>query len=508
MGDQKTQLSGPDLGAGIAFDSLKQSEPLLGHANGEAVVVVRRGEQVHALSATCTHYSGPLAEGLVVGDTLRCPWHHACFDLKTGEAIGGPALNDIACFETARAGDLVRVGEKKKNAPKPAARGPSSIVVIGAGPAGAATVEALRRRGYHGRITLIGDEQPGPVDRPNLSKDFLAGTAPEEWIPLRDANFYAEKKIDFINGDGVAAVDREARSLTLHSGRKLEYGALLFATGAFPIRLQIAGANLPHVHTLRTLADSRAIADLAEKGERAVVIGASFIGLEVAASLRHREVEVDVIAPEAVLLEKILGPEVGAFVKKLHEEHGVRFHLKEKPKAIVADAVELESGARIACDFVVMGVGVRPRVDLAQSAGLKVDNGIVVDRNLRTSDDAIFAAGDVARYPDAHSGELSRVEHFAAAERQGQHAAAAMLGDANGFRDPPFFWSQHYDVSFSYVGHAAKWDRLEVRGSLEKRDAALYYRLGDKVLAVVTIGRDPVSLRAEAAMEKGAPLDP
>ena len=504
MGDHKTELSGPDFGAGVALSTLKDSAPSLGHANGEAVVLVRKGDVVHAIGATCTHYSGPLAEGLVVGDTIRCPWHHACFKLKTGEAVGGPALNDVACYEVVRENDLVRVGGKKKSADRPTTgRAPSSVVVVGAGPAGAAAVEALRRLGYTGKITLVGDEQPGPVDRPNLSKDYLAGTAPEEWIPLRDAAFYAEKKVDFVIGDTVTKIDREKKNVELASGRKIDFGALLLATGASPSRLPIPGADGANVHLLRTLAHSKAIAARAEKGKRAVVIGASFIGLEVAAALRHREVSVDVVAPDDVPLARVLGPDAGAFVKRLHEEHGVKFHLGTKPKAIRDAAVELDSGESIPCDFVVMGVGVKPRVELAQAAGLKVENGIVVDAQLRTSDESIYAAGDVARYPDAYSGEASRVEHFVAAERQGQHAAASILGKTSPFRDPPFFWSQHYDVSFSYSGHAEKWDRIDIDGSLDARDATLRFVRGDKVLAVVTMGRDMTSLRAEAAMERG-----
>jgi apoptosis-inducing factor 3 len=503
MSDQKTELTGPDFGAGVDLGSLEDGKATLGHAAGESVVVVRHGKELHAIGATCTHYSGPLGEGLVVGETIRCPWHHACFDLKTGEAIGGPALNDIPCYEIVRAQDLVRVG-KKKDAPKRSlASALESVVVVGAGAAGEAAVEMLRREGYVGKITFIGDEPPGPADRPNLSKDFLAGTAPEEWIALRDASFYSEKQVDFVLGDPAMSIDRAAKTITLKSGKTISYDALLLTTGAAPIRLSIPGADAAHVHTLRTLADSKAIAKLAEKGKRAVIIGGSFIGLEVAASLRARGVEVDVVTPEKIPLAKVLGEEVGAFVKKLHEDHGVRFHFGEKPKSISADAVLLESGASIAADFVVMGVGVRPRVELAEKASLKVENGIVVDAQFRTSDASIFAAGDVARFPSAHGGALVRIEHWVLAEREGQHAARAILGKTSPFRDAPFFWSQHYDASFSYVGHADKFDRVQIQGSLDKRDAALFFWSGENILAVATLGRDHVCLVAGAAIEAG-----
>jgi NADPH-dependent 2,4-dienoyl-CoA reductase/sulfur reductase-like enzyme/nitrite reductase/ring-hydroxylating ferredoxin subunit len=503
MGDHKAELAGPDFGAGVDVASLADGAPTLGHAAGESVVVVRRGNELHAIGAICTHYSGPLAEGLVVGETVRCPWHHACFDLKTGEAIGGPALNDIPCYEIVRAENLVRVG-KKKDAPKRSlSSGPSSVVVVGAGAAGEAAVEALRREGYAGTITFIGDEAPGPVDRPNLSKDYLAGTAPEEWIALRDAAFYSEKQVDFVLGDPAASIDRVAKTVTLQSGKSIAYDALLLTTGASAVRLKIPGSDLDHVHTLRTLADSRAIAARASKGSRAVVIGTSFIGLEVAASLRARGVEVDVVAPEKIPLARVLGEAAGAFVLKLHQDHGVRFHLGEKPKSISKTDVELESGARLSADFVVIGVGVRPRVELAEAAGLRVENGIVVDAHFRTSDPSIFAAGDVARYPDAHSGVHARIEHWVLAEREGQHAARAILGKTSVFRDAPFFWSQHYDVSFSYVGHAETFDRVDIRGSLDARDAALFFWSGEKILAVATLGRDALGLRVGSAMEAG-----
>ncbi len=358
----------------------------------------------------------------------------------------------------------------------------------------------LRREGYSGPLTLIGSEPP--VDRPNLSKDYLAGNAPEEWIPLRDAEFYRSIEVDLVTGDAARSIDLGGKSLTLQSGRYLAFEALLYATGAEPIRLPIPGADRPDVHLLRTLDDSRAIIARATPGKHAVVIGASFIGLEVAASLRARGVEVDVVAPEPVPLARVVGDQVGAFVRSLHEAHGVRFHLGRKPTAIADGSVTVDDGSTLRCDFVVMGVGVRPRLAIAEAAGLKIDRGVVVDQYLSAAP-GVYAAGDVARYPDPRSGQPVRVEHWVAAERMGQAAARNMLGAAGPFRDVPFFWSAHYDVTLSYVGHAEAWDAIEVHGSLESRDALIAYRQGGRVLAVVTVGRDRASLEAEAAMETG-----
>ncbi len=357
--------------------------------------------------------------------------------------------------------------------------------------------------GFAGPLTLVGRDPEPPVDRPNLSKDYLAGTAPEEWIPLRGRDFYDDRRIELRLGVAAASLDSAARRVLLTDGTAVSYDALLLAPGADPIRLPLPGAGLPHVRTLRTLADSRALVAAAATAKQVVILGASFIALEVAASLRARGLAVDVVAPESVPLERVLGREVGAFVRRLHEEHGVVFHLGEKPAAIGAGAVTLESGASLAADLVVMGVGVRPATALAEGAGLAVDRGITVDPFLRTADPAIWAAGDAARFPGPDGGTL-RIEHWVVAQRQGRAAARNMLGANEPFRAVPFFWSAHYDVTIAYVGHAESWDAEEVDGSLDARDARVAYLKGKKTLAVATVGRDRESLLAELGMEGDA----
>jgi NAD(P)H-nitrite reductase large subunit len=377
------------------------------------------------------------------------------------------------------------------------------VVIVGAGAAGAAATERLRRLGYRGPITLIGEESPGPVDRPNLSKDYLAGSAPEEWVSLRMPEFYEQMDVDLRIGDAAVELNPARKTLGLKSGAALAYDALLLATGAEPMRLPLEGATLPHVFTLRTLADARSIIAAAKTARRAVIIGSSFIGLETAASLRTRGLDVDVVSRDALPLERVLGAQLGRFVQQLHEEHGVRFHVSATPRAIRANAVELEDGRVLAADLIVLGVGVRPRVGLAESAGLAVADGVVVDSLFRTSAPGIWAAGDVARYPEPRLRTAVRIEHWVVAERQGQAAARDMVGLGMPFRDVPFFWSQHYDVTLRYVGHATAQDVLELTGSLPDRDATVVYRRAGKVLAVVTIGRDRQSLAIEAALERG-----
>jgi NADPH-dependent 2,4-dienoyl-CoA reductase/sulfur reductase-like enzyme/nitrite reductase/ring-hydroxylating ferredoxin subunit len=498
MGGGPQELKGPDLGKGIALAELSPNVPLLGHANGEAVLVVRLGDDVHAIGATCTHYSDPLADGIVVGNTVRCPWHHACFDLRTGEARGGPALGDVPCYRVERSGDLVQVKSKKDAVAKKPTTAPGSVLIVGAGAAAIACATTLRKEGYAGPITMLGAEEPGPVDRPNLSKDYLAGTAPDEWIPIG-----VPDGVELVANDPVTAIDVRAKTVSTKSGRTISYDALLYATGAEPSRLPIPGADRPHVHTLRTLADARRIIDHAR--QKAVIVGASFIGLEAAAALRARKIEVHIVGPETVPLARILGEDVGRFVKRIHEEKGVVFHLGTTAKSVGERSVELADGTTIDCDVVVLGVGVKPRVALAEAAGLTVDNGVVVDELLRTSAPSVWAAGDVARYPDPRLGESIRVEHWVVAQRQGESVARTMLGSTAPFRDVAFFWSNHHDVTLNYVGHASRFEEVKVHGDLEKRDAAVSYHLAGKIVAVMTINRDKTSLRVEAAMENGDP---
>ncbi len=359
----------------------------------------------------------------------------------------------------------------------------------------------LRREQYDGSIVMLSNDDVPPVDRPNLSKDYLAGKAPEDWVPLRPGSFYSDNGIDLRLRVGVTSIDPRSREIVLADGSSVPFDRLLLATGAEPIRLSIPGAGEPHVLTLRSLADCRAIIERAKTARRVAVLGASFIGLEVAAALRTRGIEVHVIAPEQRPMERILGPQMGDFVRSLHEEHGVVFHLGEMAGAIEGRQLRLKSGDILEADFVVAGVGVRPRTDLAERAGLAVERGVGVNAYLETSVPGIFAAGDIARWPDPHSGESIRVEHWVVAERQGQTAARNMIGYGEKFSDVPFFWSQHYDVPINYVGHAERWDELAVEGEIASKDCLLRFKRNGRVLAVASIFRDAENLQAELSME-------
>jgi apoptosis-inducing factor 3 len=510
MGGTDTALTGPDLVAGIPATELKPGDRLLGHANGEAVLLARIGDDFAAIGATCSHYGGPLAEGVIVGDTVRCPWHHACFSLRTGEALRAPALSNVPCWRVERRGDRVVVTEKVERDPLapsfPIAHRADSVrdvVIVGAGAAGSAAAEMLRRCGFEGRVTVVDEEADSPYDRPNLSKDYLAGNAPEEWIPLRPATFYAEHRVEIVRGRATR-LDAQGRRLELEGRDPIPYDALLLATGAEPVKLGLPGEQAPHVHYLRSLADSRSIIAALGDAKRAVVIGGSFIGLETAASLRTRGLEVHVVAPEAVPLERVMGRALGDFIKALHEEKGVTFHLGRKPARIEGGSVVLDDGTTLGAELVVIGVGVRPRLALAEQAGLAMEKGVVVDEHLRTSAPNVYAAGDIARWPDPHTGELIRVEHWVVAQRMGQVAARNILGAEEKFDYVPFFWSAHYDVSINYVGHAERWDDVRVDGDAAARDVAVLFGRAGKPLALATIFRDGESLAFEVELERAA----
>jgi NADPH-dependent 2,4-dienoyl-CoA reductase/sulfur reductase-like enzyme/nitrite reductase/ring-hydroxylating ferredoxin subunit len=497
--------AGPDLTKGIAAADLTEGAMLVGRAGDEEVLLVRHGGKVSAVSAHCTHYHGPLADGLVVGNTVRCPWHHACFDLNSGEALAAPALSPLTCWQVEERGGQIVVGQKKTSpAPKKTGAEGERIVIVGGGAAGFAAAEMLRRRGYAGSVTMLSSDDAAPVDRPNLSKDYLAGNAPEDWVPLRGDDWYKDNNVTLKLKAEVSAIDPKAKELTLADGSKVRFDKLLLATGAEPVKLDIPGADRKHVHTLRSLADCRAIIAQAKTSKRAVVIGASFIGLETAAALRAREIEVHVVAPEKRPLEKVFGPQLGDFVRALHEEHGVKFHLENTVTAIGASNVTLKNGGTLDADLVVVGVGVRPRLTLAEQAGLALDKGVTVNPYLETSAPGIYAAGDIARWPDPISGANIRVEHWVVAERQGQIAALNMIGERTPYRAVPFFWSQHYDVPINYVGHAEGWDAIEIDGDVMKRDCVVRYVKGGRTLAVASIYRDIDSLKASLGMEKQA----
>jgi NADPH-dependent 2,4-dienoyl-CoA reductase/sulfur reductase-like enzyme/nitrite reductase/ring-hydroxylating ferredoxin subunit len=498
----------PDLTKGLPARELRDGSIIQGQANGDDVILARRGDQFFAVGAKCSHYEGALVNGLIVDDQLRCPLHHACFSLQTGEALRAPAFEPLPCWRVERLGDRVFVREKlpapaRKRIAKVAASQnlPDSVVIVGGGAAGLAAAEMLRREGYDGQLTMISADDSPPYDRPNVSKDFLAGTAPEEWMQLRQPTYYANERIDLLLNSRVISIDVNGKRVLLENGKAYDFDALLLATGADPVKLAIPGAANSQLFYLRTFTDGRTLANKAATAKQIVIVGASFIALEVAASLRERGIAIHIVAPEHVPLERVFGREIGQFVQGLHESHGVIFHLGETVTGVDGREVTLSGGSTVDADYLVLGVGVRPSVSLAEQAGLKTDGGVLVNEFLETSVPGIFAAGDIARWPDPHTGQFLRIEHWVVAERQGQVAARNILGRSERFAAVPFFWTSQYGVSIRSIGHVEKWDSIAINGSLESKDCAVTFGLKGHVLAVVTVSRDLQNLRAELALE-------
>ena len=500
----------PDLTKGFPANDLPDGGMIQGKVAGEDVILARRGNEFFAVGSNCTHYHANLAEGLIVGEELRCPLHHACFSLRTGMPLRAPALDSIPRWHAERVGNNVFVREKlpdfalypEANASKPL-NSPSSVVIAGGGAAGLAAADMLRRKGYEGALTIISADDSAPYDRPNVSKDYLQGQEPlpDEWMNLRLPTYYAEHKIDLVLNSRVASIDAPRKQVKLENGKTYSFDALLLATGSDVNKLPIPGARDADVFYVRTWSDARVLFKRISSAKQVVVVGGSFIGCEVASAIRSRGLDVHVVFRESQPFERTLGAEVGRFFRALHESHGVAFHVGNFVARVDGSQVILNDGTELRADFLVLGVGVRPSVGLAERAGLKVDNGIVVNEYLETSVPGIFAAGDVARWPDPHSGQRIRVEHWVVAERQGQVAARNMLG----YREPydliPYFWTEQFGVSLRYVGHTENWDTVEIDGSLDAQNCAVRYKQGGKIVAVATIGRNIQSLECEASME-------
>ena len=496
--------TGPELSEGIALAEIPEGATIAGRV-GEAPILLSRFEgRFFAVGGACTHYGAALSDGLVDGDRVRCPLHHACFSLRSGAALRAPAFDPLDRWAVETQGDRVFVRARIDDPPGKTQQprsGVERIVILGGGGAGFACADELRTRGYSGRLTLISADRDPPCDRPNLSRDFLAGTAPEDWIPLRPDGWYRDREIDLILGAEIIRIDPEGRKLHAASGADYGFDRLLIATGAEPRRLDSPGFDRDNVFMLRSLADARAIADCAKLGARAVVIGSSFIGLEAAAALRAREVEVDVVALERMPFANVLGEEIGAYFRDLHQSHGVRFHPGTTAARFDGRAVRLASGVVLEADFVLVGVGVRPKIALAEAAGLAVDQGVRVDRFLQTDAPGIYAAGDIASYPDPRGGGRLRIEHWVTALRQGQVAAANMLGAREAFESVPFFWTEQYGVALRYTGHAAKWDEVRIEGDVAAGDFVARYFEAGELRAAAAVGRDLAILEDERRLE-------
>lgn len=492
---------GPDFSRGILEGTLKNGNSLLGHVGMEPVLLVRQEGEYFAVGASCTHYGGPLNEGVIEGETVHCPWHHACFDLRTGEATKAPGLNPISAWNVELHDGKVFVTDKKPLFVRPRPGTESKrFVIIGGGAAGASAAVMLRRHGFQGSVILVDEGGDLPYDRPNLSKEFLAGNAPEKWIQLYSEKFYKDNKITLELNARAEKIDTHRHSILLSDGKSLHYDRCLIATGGAARKLPIPGVEKSSVYFLRTLLDCRRIIARTSWAFRVVIVGAGFIGMEAAAALRMRNIDVHVVAPDELPLLKVFGVHVGSYLKKIHEKNGVKFHLGHTVKEIRDRSVVLDDGKSVDCDFVLIGGGIDLNTSLAEAAGCRADDGIIVDEYLETTVPGIFAAGDIARWPDPRSQRPIRVEHWEVAERQGQVAALNMLGDRVKFTDVPFFWTRQYDLKLGYVGYSDRFDRMDVMGDMDRDNFAVAFYEDERIAALLTVGRDRESLLAEQAL--------
>lgn len=501
----------------IGKADLQEGEMKRIELEGKPIVLAKVQGQYYAFGGKCTHYGAPLNEGVLKGYTVICPWHHACFDIRDGERREPPAYNDLPHYpiEVKNGEIIVTFPHTNKTQPEGKATTSQTFVIIGGGAAGESAAEELRRQGFAGKIIVLSAVPDTPVDRPNLSKDYLDGHAKPEWMPLRGADWYAARDIDLRLNTRVSKIDADAHTVQIQGGETLKYDKLLLATGAEPRTLKnVAGNELKGIYTLRTLADADQIIQAAEKGKRAVVIGASFIGLEVAAALaKGRGVSVTVVAPEDVPFGRILGDEIGKVFHNEHASNGVTMRLSSEPTKFVGKdghvaAVELKGGEFIEADFVVVGVGVIPATEFLGDSGLKLnekDKSVLVDAHLQTSHPDIYAAGDIARWSEG-SGS-TRIEHWRVAQQQGIVAARNMLDTGESVAGHiPFFWTTQWDLTLNYVGHATEWDEIIYRGKPADKKFIAFYVKGGKLLAGVTCGHDQDSDAIELILRDGLPV--
>jgi NADPH-dependent 2,4-dienoyl-CoA reductase/sulfur reductase-like enzyme/nitrite reductase/ring-hydroxylating ferredoxin subunit len=497
----------------LADSELKEGVPSVVEVEETKVLLVRAEGKIYACGNECSHYHAPLSDGLVVGHVVTCPWHNARFDIRDGGLVAPPGLNGIPSYETKVESGQVWIRQVGKGTiPMPEGEDDRTFLIVGAGAAGNSAAETLRREGFAGRIVMVTGESYGPYDRTMLSKDLLSGEAPAKWLPLRGQKFYERLNIEVMTDKLVTEVDPPSRRVTFADGNTMKADRILLAPGGSPRTLNLPGADKPGCFRLRSRKDAEAILTALEQAKTVVIVGTSFIGLEVACSLRTRKIDVHVVAPEAVPLAAVFGEQIGRRIKKTHEENGVTFHLGQTVKEFAGQdrvgEVLLADGSRLEADCVIVGVGIRPAVEFLESSGLVKDGAVPVNGRLETAAEGVFAAGDIALVPDGRSGELRRVEHWVEAGRQGMHAARCMLGAEDSYREVPFFWSKQYGSSLRYIGYAPKFDQVVFRGDVSDKTFLAGIYVGGTLRAAASVGRARELIRLGQLLEAGKSVNP
>lgn len=471
--------------------------------------------EVYAIENTCSHYGASLSEGALCDHRVRCPWHHACYDVRTGEQIEAPGMDGVAKFSVQVKGDDIMVSEQpeKKEAPEYADlvkqadyNNKVDYLIVGAGVAAAYAVEAIRAEDQTGSILMIGREALPPYDRTKVSKAYMQDDMPAEKLPLRSADYYQQLGVRFLAGTQVQTLDLQAKQALLDDGTQVDYDKVLVATGGRPIKLDVPGANLPGVHTVRSNEDAEQARAQTKEGTQVVVIGGSFIGLESAMSLGKRGGKVTVVSPEEVLFEKVFGERVGKYIQQLHEAAGVTFELGRKCTSIEGEervtGVVLDNGKELPAEVVMVGIGVKPATDFVSGIAYRDDHSLTVDGHLLMHAEGAYAAGDIATYPD-REGQL-RIEHWKVAGQQGRIAGRNMAGRKEAYRMLPYFWSNQQGTNFRYAGHATDYDRIEYDGNPGAGPFLAFYLKDEHVQACLGVKRDADTAAVAELMYRGS----
>jgi NADPH-dependent 2,4-dienoyl-CoA reductase/sulfur reductase-like enzyme/nitrite reductase/ring-hydroxylating ferredoxin subunit len=476
-----------------ALADLPDGRPHPIEVDGSQILLIRDGESVRAIGATCPHAGAPLAEGVLYRDRIICPWHKATFCTRTGVLLEPPAVDDLPRYRVRVQGQRIHVSlPAEQSASRTLPCDQRLFAIIGAGGAGALAAQTLRQAGFTGRIVILDRENRVPYDRTLLSKYHLSGEPGAEKTPLQSQSFYRQQRIERRTAD-VTMLDAAHKTIRCADGNVLTYDVALIATGAVPISPAFPGSQLQNVFVLRSKADADAILAQAERSERAVILGASFIGMEVAASLRERGLQVTVVGKEKAPFEKQLGASIGNAFVGLHQKQGVNFRLGQEIQALEGNGrvqiVGLSNGERLAADLVVVGFGVKPATAFVQGIPLNDDGSVTVNAHLKAAD-GLYAAGDIARFPLQGDGGPVRVEHWRVAEQQGRTAALNMMGQSIRYDAVPVFWTIQYMKRLDYIGHAIEWDDIIIHGDLAKPRFLAYYVKNGLVIAAAGLDRD------------------
>ncbi|WP_031364521.1 FAD-dependent oxidoreductase [Caballeronia sordidicola] len=492
------------------FDDLREDRGTRVSIADTPILLVRQGDQVHAFSADCPHAGAPLEEGAICNGRIVCPWHKGTFAVADGSLIEPPPLTGLKRYPVAIENGNVLVSPHEQTGPvhTPGAD-TRTMVVIGAGAAGAAACAALREAGFDGRLVLIGPEHGMPYDRTALSKFVLAGDMPPEKIPpLLPDDFLSTQRIERVEAH-VEKLDAGTKQIDLSNKLTLNYDAALICTGGIPKRMDVPGSNLPGVFLLRSRDDASTILASLEGARQALIVGASFIGLEVASSLRKRGMDVTVIAPGKVPLRSQFGDELGRMFQRLHEKNGVVFRMQSKVAAFLGDDVvssaQLDNGEKLPADAVIIGTGVRPATDFLQGVELADDGGVPVDSSMRAAP-GLYAAGDIAQFPLPRSDQTLRIEHWRVAQQHARVAALNMAGGDEHYTGVPYFWTYHFGKRFEYLGHASEHDDVVIDGDLDAQAFIAYLLKDGQVAAAVACEREAPAARLAEAMRSSLTL--